>query len=286
MPARIWSCSGLAQSAPPGNVAGESVSAILNPAGNRKVAATSAMALSVTTPAMYALRDRGIDASYVRAIIRTVAAWRLSQVIAPNVLEAPKRSSASECDHGDARERDHDAGQFGPSWSVLPALDDGFGIHARSSFAALVSSGTRKPTRLIGRSVALLALPHPKCPFQVELLRVRASYCCFLVLGYYEVPGLYGCRTEPVNTAPYLSLDSVERRRLDIRAVLAWRLRSARTVRRRQRARRSPDTDGGGKPRRARRLGRRPEPSEPSGSRGQSGPSPRSAATARSTISR
>ena len=102
----------------------------------------------------------------------------------------------------------------------LPALENGFGIHARSSFASLASSGTRKPTRLIGRSVALLALPHPKCPFQVELLRVRASYCCFLVLGYYEVPGLYGYRTDPVNTAPYLSLDSLEGRCNDIELIL------------------------------------------------------------------
>ena len=102
----------------------------------------------------------------------------------------------------------------------LPALENGFGIHARSSFAALASSGTRKPTRLMGRSVALLALRHPKCPFQVELLRVRASYCCFLVLGYYEVPGLYGYRTDPVNTAPYLSLDSLEGRCNDIELVL------------------------------------------------------------------
>ena len=36
----------------------------------------------------------------------------------------------------------------------------------------------------LGRSVALLAPPHPKCPFQVEHRRVRASLRCFLVLGY------------------------------------------------------------------------------------------------------
>ena len=72
----------------------------------------------------------------------------------------------------------------------------------------------------MGRSVALLALRHPKCPFQVELLRVRASYCCFLVLGYYEVPGLYGYRTDPVNTAPYLSLDRLKGRGIDIELVL------------------------------------------------------------------
>ena len=57
----------------------------------------------------------------------------------------------------------------------LPTLDDGFGIHARSSLAATVLRRTRKPTRLMSRSVALLAQRHPKCPFQVELLRVRAS---------------------------------------------------------------------------------------------------------------
>ena len=43
-------------------------SAILQLGGNRKVATTSANALSVTTPAMYTLSDRGIDASYDRAI--------------------------------------------------------------------------------------------------------------------------------------------------------------------------------------------------------------------------
>ena len=42
----------------------------------------------------------------------------------------------------------------------------------------------------VGRSVALLAPPHPKCPFQVVLLRVRMSLPCFLVRGYYEVTGL------------------------------------------------------------------------------------------------
>ena len=72
----------------------------------------------------------------------------------------------------------------------LPALDDGFGKHARSSFAALAFLKNTKTDQTHGRSVALLAPRHPKCPFQVELLRVRASYCCFLVLGYYEVPGL------------------------------------------------------------------------------------------------
>ena len=95
-------------------------------------------------------------------------------------------------------------------WS-LPALDDGFG-RSRS----ILLRGPRvlrntKTDQTHGRSVALLAPLHPKCPFQVELLRVRASYCCFLVLGYYEVPGLYGYRTKPVNTAPYLSLDRLER---------------------------------------------------------------------------
>ena len=116
--------------------------------------------------------------------------------------------------------------------SVLPALDDRFGIHARSSFAALVLLRNTKTDQTHGRSVALLAPLHPKCPFQVELLRVRASYCCFLVLGYYEVPGLYGCRTEPVNTAPYLSLQATQAAVARRRAARAWRSRSGRTARR------------------------------------------------------
>jgi hypothetical protein len=77
-------------------------------------------------------------------------------------------------------------------------------------------SKNTKTDQTHGRSVALLAQLHPKCPFQAELLRVRASYCCFLVLGYYEVPGLYGYGTELVNTAPYLSLDRFEGRRFQV----------------------------------------------------------------------
>ena len=119
----------------------------------------------------------------------------------------------------------HDRGSFGLSWSPTSPCD-GLGLHARPPSRPSCPQNT-KTDQTHGRSVALLALPHPKCPFQVELLRVRASYCCFLVLGYYEVPGLYGYRTDPVNTAPYLSLDSLEGRRHRPRArPCASRLRS------------------------------------------------------------
>ena len=103
------------------------------------------------------------------------------------------------------------SGRFGLSWPTNPC--DQTRASRSSSYPGPRVLNT-KTDQTHGRSVALLALPHPKCPIQVELLRVRASYCCFLVLGYYEVPGLYGYRTEPVNTAPYLSLDSLEGRRL------------------------------------------------------------------------
>ena len=48
----------------------------------KKVAATSAIALSVTTPAMYALSGRGIDASYEERLIRNCSPCWFSQVIA------------------------------------------------------------------------------------------------------------------------------------------------------------------------------------------------------------
>ena len=109
------------------------------------------------------------------------------------------------------------SGRFGLSWPTNPC--DQTRASRSSSYPGPRALNT-KTDQTHGRSVALLALRHPKCPFQVELLRVRASYCCFLVLGYYEVPGLYGYRTDPVNTAPYLSLDSLKRRCKDVELVL------------------------------------------------------------------
>ena len=98
--------------------------------------------------------------------------------------------------------------------SALPALGNHFGAHARSSFAAFVPTHENRPAA--GRSVALVAPLHPKCPFQAEALCVRESYRCFLVLGYYEVSGLYGRSTYTVNTAPYLSSQGFQGCRLHI----------------------------------------------------------------------
>ena len=96
-------------------------------------------------------------------------------VMEPNVLEAPQRRSTCECDHRNARERHDDAHELGLHrrcpYQPLAIL----GSHARSSFAALVSLRNTKTDQTHGRSVALLAPLHPKCPFQVVLRRVRAS---------------------------------------------------------------------------------------------------------------
>ena len=57
----------------------------------------------------------------------------------------------------------------------LPALGCRFGKHARSSLRPSRFLGRNTKTdQTHGRSVALLTRLHPKCPFQVELLRVRA----------------------------------------------------------------------------------------------------------------
>src|ERR671913_1310155 len=84
-----------------------------------------------------------------------------------SVLEAPKRCPSSQRNHPDARKRQGDAHKPG-FHGLLPALRTGLGCHARSSFAALgLPGGNTKTDLTCGRSVALLAPPHPKCPFQV-----------------------------------------------------------------------------------------------------------------------
>ena len=50
--------------------------------------------------------------------------------------------------------------------------------------AALALPWNTKTDLTLGRSVALIAPLHPKCPFQVRHRRVRAFLLCFLVLGY------------------------------------------------------------------------------------------------------
>jgi len=64
-----------------------------------------------------------------------------------------------------------------------------------------------------GRSVALLAPPHPKCPFQVWLQRVRAFLTCLpstyvlrsgRTIGTPDHTGQYGCL--PIGAARYLEL--------------------------------------------------------------------------------
>jgi hypothetical protein len=112
-------------------------------------------------------------------------------VIAPNVLEASERRSSGESNHDNAAQGDHDAGKLGLHAKGSFTSPFEYCPETRSSsFAAFAIRRPRKPTRLIGRSVALLARLHPKCPFQAELLRVRASLPCLLVLRYWGVPGL------------------------------------------------------------------------------------------------
>ena len=169
-----------------GNEEGDEVSriAIAGLGGtNTSVAAISASAPTATTPARYSLRDFGILRPVRSAFPMTVAPeWRNGHGL--SVLKASERSSSSECDHRDACERHRDAHEVGfhGSGNYQPFADSG---------ATLVPPlrpsrpwGNTKTDLTLGRSVALIALPHPKCPFQVWLLRVRAYLPCFLVLGY------------------------------------------------------------------------------------------------------
>ena len=70
----------------------------------------------------------------------------------------------------------------------LPALVQAFEVHRPILPAVLVPKHENRPN--LCRSVALIAPLHPKCPFQVGLLRVRTSLLCFLVLEYQQVGGL------------------------------------------------------------------------------------------------
>jgi len=64
---------------------------------------------------------------------------------------------------------------IGRSFVPLPALETLVRLHARSSWRPPCLQRHENRPDWWSRSVALLAQPHPKCPFQVVLRRVRAS---------------------------------------------------------------------------------------------------------------
>ena len=55
----------------------------------------------------------------------------------------------------------------------LPGLASGLGSHVRPPTCGLRAKHENRP--FTGRSVALVAQPHPKCPFQAGLQRVRVT---------------------------------------------------------------------------------------------------------------
>ena len=114
---------------------------------------------------------------------------------------------------------------------------------------------TRKPTRLMGRSVALLTRLHPKCPFQVKLLRVRAFLTLLPSTGVLrssrtiwmaDQTGQYG--TFPIPTGIRVPV-------VPIPVDLALRWRSERTARLRPHVRPSPCRAGAAKAPLAQRWG-------------------------------
>src|SRR4051794_4123482 len=105
-----------------------------------------------------------------------------------NVLETPQGRPTRHSDHRDRGDKHCNPLNQHPHGITSPS------VPSRGSSWILLGRvpclGITKTDLTRGRSVALLTRLHPKCPFQVELLRARASWRCFLVLGYYEVPGL------------------------------------------------------------------------------------------------
>ena len=90
----------------------------------------------------------------------------------------------------------------------LEALQSAIRLHARSSLRPSCHEDT-KTDQTHGRSVALLAPPHPKCPFQVGLQRVRAFLTCLpstgvlrsgRTIGNPNCTGQYAC--VPIRTRP------------------------------------------------------------------------------------
>ena len=127
-------------------------------------------------------------------------------------------------------------------------------IHARSSLAASRSVNT-KTDLTHSRSVALLTRLHPKCPFQVKLLRVRAFLLLLPSTGVLrssrtiwspEQTGQYG--TLPIPTA---NLGAAAQRR----AVPGSRSHSASTVPRRRHGHRWLGTAGARTPRHVQLVG-------------------------------
>ena len=126
----------------------------------------------------------------------------------------------------------------------LEALVSALGFHARLLRRPSCPGGTRKPTRHIGRSVALLAQLHPKCPFQVG--RPRPSV--FTLLPSTSVLGSRpdyrdAAPTGSIRQSTYLDTPRVRKgegppRRAHPRAPT----HSVRTARQPRRERLSPDT--------------------------------------------
>ena len=134
-------------------------------------------------------------------------------------------------DHGNAAESDHDPCNLGFHEGIYQPLTTVSAYTLDPPCGPRVSRETRKPTRLISRSVALLARLHPKCPFQVKLLRVRAFLTLLPSTGVLrssrtiwmpDQTGQYG--TFPIPT-------KIRAAEAPVRAALASPSRSGRTAR-------------------------------------------------------
>ena len=94
--------------------------------GNTRVATTSAIAPKSHDSGDVCLKGcrHRCPVSSWPPLSETLPPW-VSQGNGSNVLEASERSSASECDHGDARERDHDSRDSAfIGWSYQPLMTD------------------------------------------------------------------------------------------------------------------------------------------------------------------
>ena len=94
--------------------------------------------------------------------------------------------------------------------SYQPLLS-GFGDSRSILLSGLRAPRSTKTDQTHSRSVALLTRLHPKCPFQVKLLRVRAFLLLLPSTGVLRSSRTIWSRSKPVNTAPYLSLQRIQR---------------------------------------------------------------------------
>jgi hypothetical protein len=106
-----------------------------------------------------------------------------------NVLKASQRSSTCSGDHRNGRNRQHDS----PDPCLHQKVPTSPCRTSRDSRSILLCGlrvpRTRKPTRLWGRSVALVAQPHPKCPFQVVASARPSVYVTYQYSGSTRVLG-------------------------------------------------------------------------------------------------